>query len=139
VTVVLPLILAHIAWTTSVLCFLSNRFLLFLLSCVLFDYKDRKEDAGIKNLITYINEPILNWIFGGILLLFFLTSFYLHQSDCSSDKTLHLVALNLPALLLGTTFSISKKTKDDWWFFVVLDGLMFLTGGVIAVYFLFFQ
>jgi hypothetical protein len=138
VTVGLPIVLSDIAWTSNVTWFLCNRFLLFLLSCVLFDYKDRNEDAGIKNLITYINEPILNWIFGGLLFLFFLSSFSLYQFDYSSNKAMNAVALNLPALLLGVTFSISKKTKNDRWFFFFLDGLMFLTGVVIIGHSLFF-
>jgi hypothetical protein len=137
VTVVLPIILSDIAWTPSIICFLCNRFLLFLLSCVLFDYKDRKEDAGIKNLITYINEPMLNWIFGALLCLFFLSSVYLYSFDYSINKELNAFALNLPALLLGTTFSISKKTKNDRWFFVFLDGLMFLTGVIAGCFVLF--
>ncbi len=138
VTVLVPIILSGIAWSNSVLLFLCNRFLLFLLSCVLFDYKDRKEDVGIKNLITYVNEPILNWIFGGILFLFFLLSFLLYSLDYSSSRELNSFALNLPAICLGMTFSISKKTKDDRWFFIFLDGLMFLTGIVVGGYFLFF-
>ena len=124
VTVVLPFENAKIAWTNEMILFTFNRFLLIGTACMLFDYRDRDEDFGIKNLITYFDEKKLNISFYTSTFCFFGTCFFLKNTFSSFE----IFALALPYFVLICIFSILKNTKNDYWFYVVLDGIVMLSG-----------
>ncbi|MGZ5191409.1 MAG: UbiA family prenyltransferase, partial [Flavisolibacter sp.] len=58
-----------------------NRFLFIYSICILFDYRDVEEDrrAGIKSLITYLNERSIDVLFWTTLLLFLVTCIALYH------------------------------------------------------------
>ena len=130
VTVVLPFENAKIAWTNEMLLFAFNRFLLIGTVCMLFDYRDRDEDFGIKNLITYFDEKKLNIAFYATAFCFLLTCFFL-KNTFSNFK---IFALALPYFILISIFSVLKNTKNDYWFYVVLDGVMMVSGVVLLFF-----
>ena len=128
VTVVLPFEDAKIIWTNELFLFATNRFLLIVTVCILFDYRDRDEDFGIKNFITYFDEKKLNIAFYFNTFCFAFTCFLL-KNTFSYFETFALV---LPFFVLASTFFISKKTKNEYWFYVVLDGVMMLSGIILT-------
>lgn len=127
VTVVLPFENANIIWTNEQYFFALNRFLLLVTVCMLFDFRDRNEDFGIKNFITYFDEKKLTITFFIATLCFVFTCFLLKNNF----STLENFALSLPFLLLVITFFISKKTKNDYWFYIFLDGMTMLSGVIL--------
>ena len=127
VTVVLPFENAKIVWTNEMILFAFNRFLLIGTVCMLFDYRDRDEDFGIKNLITYFDEKKLNIAFYTSTSCFFVTCFFLKNTFSNFE----IFALALPYFILIGIFSILKNTKNDYWFYVVLDGVVMLSGVVL--------
>ena len=129
VTVVLPFENAKIIWTDELFFFAANRFLLIVTISILFDYRDRYEDFGIKNFITYFDEKKLNIAFYSNTFCFAFTCFLLKNTFTYFE----VFALALPFFVLANTFFISKKTKNDYWFYVVLDGVMMLSGIVLAL------
>lgn len=124
VTVVLPFENAGISWTNEHYFFAFNRFLLIGTVCMLFDFRDRNEDFGIKNFITYFDEKKLTIAFFIATFCFILTCFLLKNTFSTFGN----FALSLPFLLLVATFFISKKNKNDYWFYVFLDGMTFFSG-----------
>jgi hypothetical protein len=127
VTVILPFENANITWTNEFYFFALNRFLLIGTVCMLFDFRDRNEDFGIKNFITYFDEKKLNIAFFIAALCFTLSCFLLQNTF----STFQLFALTLPFSLLVFTFFISKKTKNDYWFYIFLDGMTILSSIVL--------
>jgi hypothetical protein len=127
VTVLLPLLNAAMPLNTAVFLFATHQCLFLLAVCALFDFRDQKEDAGISNWVTYMTKKQITV---SIFLLFclFITFIFLieHPIDNAAIK------LTLPFLLLMVTLPFSLRTKNDYWFYVFLDGLMLLSGLLIA-------
>jgi hypothetical protein len=127
VTVILPFENANITWTSEFYFFAINRFLLIGTVCMLFDFRDRNEDFGIKNFITYFDEKKLNIAFFIATLCFAWSCFLLKNTFA----TFEIFALALPFSILVFTFFISKKTKNDYWFYVFLDGMTMVSSIVL--------
>jgi hypothetical protein len=124
VTVFLPLQKTTIPITNEVLLFASNRFCILLSVCMLFDFRDRNEDYGIKNLITYFDERELLTSMWITFVFFLITSLFWFKTLSFSAWCLFI----LPMCLQLSTIHISKKTSNDYWFYVYIDGLMLVSG-----------
>jgi hypothetical protein len=124
VTVFLPLYQAQIPFSQEHWLFAFNRFLIIFGVSMIFDFRDRNEDFGIKNWITYFDEKELSIALYLIFICFIISALY-----CISQlQIIQIIAFIFPMLLLLTTLNISKKTNNDYWFYVFLDGIVLLSG-----------
>ena len=132
VTAILPIALADYPIEEGERIFAINRFFLIYPICILFDYRDRKEDIkeGIKSMITDFSEQGINIIFWGSLLVFTATHIILWLFYFSLSET---ILLFVPGIILALVYVSSKKTTSDYRFYFVLDGLMALSGLVLLL------
>ncbi len=132
ITAVLPVLVSVNNWDAAQTLFTINRLFLIFPICVLFDYRDRKEDIleGIKNIATILSERGLDIVFRICMLLNFLSAFLLQNILPNWFYTICNIA---PSILLILTYKTSKYTKSDLWFYFYLDGLMMLSGLMITL------
>ena len=107
----------------SAILFSCSRFFLIYAICIIFDYRDRINDkkAGIRSLITYLDEKGINILFYGSLLAFLvstvLLSFY-HYTIIA------IFFLLFPGVIVWFLFNKAKRNFSDYIYYFVLDGLM---------------
>ena len=132
VTTLLPMIISGTAWQAEALLFVLSRFFLVYAICILFDYRDREDDKaeGIRSMITYFNEKGINILFTISLSLFvFVTLWLLKYNFYLTD----ILIILIPGLILAALFNYSKKNFSDYFYYIVLDGLMMLSGLVMLL------
>lgn len=123
VTAVLPIIISGQPFTITAFFFLLHRYFFLYALCVLFDIRDREDDIkqGIRSLITFFNDR-------GIAILFYLsaaTSIITANVFAYMNKfSLPGFLLSLPLLIAMVLFPFAKKSKNDYLYYFVLDGLM---------------
>jgi hypothetical protein len=132
VTAFLPIELYGQEWTDEQYTFVINRFFLIYPICILFDYRDRKEDkkAGIRSMITQFDEGGVNVIFWGSLLTFFTTGIVMYFQDLPLAKD---IALMIPGLIVAVLYQYSRKNISDYFYYFILDGLMMLSALLLPV------
>ncbi len=135
VTTLLPLLVAGLPWQKGFTWLACSRFFLIYAICILFDYRDRDDDkaAGIRSMITWLNEKNINYLFFFSLLLFVVFSLLLHTSGIGLPA---IGLLLIPGLLLGALYNYSKKNFSDYHYYFVLDGLMMLSGLLMIIFYL---
>lgn len=131
VTALLPLVVHHTHLSDAEIWFVVNRFFFIYAICILFDYRDRESDKKdqIRSLITFLNEPGIDIIFWGSILVFFTTLALLTPYF----SFLVLLALSLPGVLLCLLYYTSKKNASDYLYYFVLDGLMMLSAPMVVL------
>jgi 4-hydroxybenzoate polyprenyltransferase len=132
ITVMLPFFIASITWNRAHIIFSINRFLFIYAICILFDLRDRDRDKkdGIKSLITFFNEQENMRLFHWVLFLFFGTSILLLHYF-----TLPIIfALTIPGLLLLYYGHYFKRSKSDYVYYFILDGLMALSLPLLLIF-----
>src|SRR5205085_1162594 len=84
-TTILPVIISRTAWRADVTLFVISRFFLIYAICILFDFRDRKDDkaAGIRSMITYFSETGINVLFFLSLIVFAISSLWLLRYNYS--------------------------------------------------------
>jgi len=138
VTVSLPLSSMSSYSSTEAILFFVNRFLLIYAVCILFDLKDKQFDInrGIKSIVTVLSERTVHNILIGCLILFFISSaaFYIFNYSLIT-----IAILVLPGILLLFLLDKSKKTKSDYWYSILLDGIMMLSSVINLLYIWFIE
>jgi 1,4-dihydroxy-2-naphthoate octaprenyltransferase len=90
----------------------------------LFDLRDRESDKaeGIRSLITYLSE-------GNVLKLFYITiaAFVVSTVLLPISGTMIAILL-LPGFITAMLYRPNLQEQSDYYFYVVLDGLMMLSG-----------
>jgi len=131
VTSLLPLVIELKTVNAAAIWFVANRFFYLYAICILFDYRDVEEDrkAGIKSLITYLNEKGIDALFWGSILIVVVTSFILLNYFSIAE----VVALLIPVILLSLLYYPSKKNSSDYLYYFVLDGLMMLSAPILVL------
>ncbi len=131
VTVNIPIVLAGNTWTTEHYIFAINRFFFIFSICILFDYRDRDGDyqLGIRSMITQMTEQGVNVVFWSTQLLVMLTTLAL----LPWMSWIYVAILLAPTLALGIWYGYFKRSTSDFIFYVVLDGLMMISGLVIIL------
>lgn len=131
VTTLLPLVIEVKTLSIHHLCFVINRFFYIYAICILFDYKDVEEDrkAGIRSLITYMNEKGIDRLFWGSIFMVILT-LALMMNYFSIAET---IALLLPTIILSLLYYPSKKNFSDYLYYFFLDGLMMLSAPLLLL------
>ena len=130
VTAIIPVIIENNNWTEKAIFFCISQFFFIYAICILFDYRDREDDKaeGIRSMITYFNERGINILFWLSLAIYFVFIFLL-QSTGALRFTIFL--LIIPGLLLAGLYNYAKKNYSDYLYFLVLDGLMMLSGALL--------
>jgi 4-hydroxybenzoate polyprenyltransferase len=125
VTTLLPLVVHLKTLEAPHIWFVVNRFFYIYAICIVFDYRDVEEDkkAGIKSLITFLNERGIDILFWGSLLVFLFSSYVLLRYFYPLD----IMALIIPAIILSLLYYPSKKNFSDYLYYFILDGLMMLS------------
>ena len=125
VTTLLPLFVHLENIEAEHIWFVLNRFLFIYAICILFDYRDVEEDskAGIKSLITYLDQKSIDVLFWITLLLFIITCLILNNYF-SIDV---IISLLIPGIILSLLYYPAKKNFSDYLYYFILDGLMMLS------------
>jgi len=124
VTTVLPIILGATGFHYEQLLFCLGRFFLIYGICILFDLRDREHDKaeGIRSLITFLSES-------SVLKLFYVTMGLFIISTVLLPVTLSTkIVLLLPGIITLTLYRPNLEKQSDYYFYVLLDGLMMLSG-----------
>lgn len=126
VTAILPVLILNGTLNQPFLLFIINRFSLLFAICVLFDQRDKQHDRaiGIKSLVTLLPLSQIKLIFSTFILLSMLSAAMLYPYSQSLITTIWLIA---PALLTYLLFPSAIKSRNDYLFYFILDGLMALS------------
>jgi 1,4-dihydroxy-2-naphthoate octaprenyltransferase len=126
VTTMLPLLISGQPWRVDFTLFVFHRFFLIYAICILFDYRDRADDiaAGIRSLITYLNEKGILFLFIFSLLVFFISTVLLLNYGYPWPA---IVVLLLPGLITALLYRKALHNFSDMFYYFTLDGLMALS------------
>jgi len=132
-TTILPLIISGTKWQPDSILFILSRFFLIYSICILFDYRDRKDDkaAGIRSMITYFSEKAINLLFTLSLLVFALSTLLLIMYNYSIKAIAFLL---IPGFLTGILYNYGKRSPDDFFFYFILDGLMMFSALLMIIF-----
>lgn len=133
VTTVLPLIVQGAQWNPSFVVFTASRFFFIYALCIVFDYRDRKDDRvqGIKSLITVLDDRGIDRLFWTSIVLFFLTSFAL---SFFHYPAFYIFLLVIPGLIAAWLYPEAKRNFSDDLYYIVLDGLMMFSGLLMLIF-----
>ncbi len=131
VTTILPMILSKTPPTVDYTWLAVGRFLFIYAICILFDLRDREQDAkeGIHSITTLM--PVR-----GVKILFYicLMAYVFTVLQLQTDYFVKIL-LTIPATIAGLLYNASVKSNSDYLYYFVLDGLMMLS----ALFTLFFS
>jgi 4-hydroxybenzoate polyprenyltransferase len=133
VTTVLPILVADARWDPSFTLFTASRFFLIYAICIVFDYRDREDDksAGIRSLITSLDEKGIDRVFQLSLVLFFLSSIGLSYYHFPA---FYILLLLVPGVIVAVLYGKAKRDFSDYLYYVVLDGLMMFSGLLMLIF-----
>jgi 4-hydroxybenzoate polyprenyltransferase len=132
VTTILPLLIAGKRWQADFTWLAFSRFFLIYAICILFDYRDREDDkaAGIKSMITWLNEKGINYLFALSVMLFVVFTAALYAGGFSLSVVFILL---VPGGIVAAMYSYAKRNFSDYLYYFVLDGLMMLSGLLLII------
>lgn len=132
VTSVLPIIVSGVHWHESYSLFAFSRFFLIYAICILFDYRDRADDrvAGIRSLITWLNENNITRLFIFSLIVFAVITCWLSVFGYSYFS---IALLLIPGIITAALFNHARKHFSDMLYYFVLDGLMALSALLMLI------
>jgi hypothetical protein len=127
VTAVLPALLDHSDWTSTLTVWTINRFLFIYCICFWFDYRDREEDKQSKwlTLVSRMSQQRAINVFYGIAGCFMLSLIILLAHGMPLGWIL---CLGIPMLVLAGSLRYMPIWRSDYWYYVYLDGLLMLPG-----------
>jgi 4-hydroxybenzoate polyprenyltransferase len=122
VTTLLPLVISVHPLRPEHIWFVVNRFFYIYAICIIFDFRDVHKDreAGIKSLITLLDEKGVDRLFWFSVLMFVVTIVILLQWITLIQGIL----LFIPGILVALLYYPSKTNNSDYLYYFVLDGLM---------------
>jgi len=131
VTALLPLVINIKTLEPRHILFVVNRFFFIYAICILFDYRDVEEDrkAGIKSMVTLLNETGIDILFWGSVLSVLISSLWLLKFFPFSV----FLALLAPSVILIFLYYPSKRNFSDYLYYFVLDGLMMLSAPLLLL------
>lgn len=132
VTTVLPIVESGAAWSSDFILFMISRFFLIYAICILFDLRDREDDkaAGIRSLITYLNETAISNIFVISLILFSASTLWMLNYN---HRTTDIILLLIPGFITAALFRYASRHFSDMLYYFVLDGLMALSALLMLI------
>ena len=131
ITSLLPIVVTVHRVRADHIWFVLNRFFFIYALCIVFDFRDVEEDrkAGIRSLITYLDERGIDMLFWITIACFGATLWVLRIYFAP----LKLAAFGIPCLLLCFLYYPSKKSTSDYLYYFVLDGLMMLSAPLLLL------
>ena len=132
-TTILPVVISGKSWQPPVILFVLSRFFLVYAICILFDFRDRKDDkaAGIRSMITWFSEKGIDALFSLSLIVFAVASLLLLRYGYSVKAVCFLL---IPGILTGLFYKSGKRSLDDLFFYFLLDGLMMLSALLMIIF-----
>jgi len=132
VTTLLPILISGQSWRAEFTLFIITRFFQIYAICILFDYRDREDDkaAGIRSLITYLDEAGIRNLFIFSLAVFFSSTVGLFWYHYSAPVILVLL---LPGIITAILFPLARKNFSDIFYYFVLDGLIALSAFIMLI------
>lgn len=135
VTAVLPVIMAwpaRTAWPGSFCWYILGRFFLIYACCLIFDFRDREDDRaeGIVSMVTKLNEKNIDWLFIISMVCFTVSTFALYFYQY---PILYIFLLLVPGIILAFLYPVTKRNYSDYLYYVVLDGIVMLSGLLMLV------
>ena len=126
VTVMMPLWIYGYEWSSTAILFCFSRFFLIYPICLLFDYRDRKEDLeqGLTTLPARISTKTLGILFYIIMTLFLLATLLLLNTGGLYKEILLLL---IPGIILALLYPLARRNFSDYLYYFILDGLMMLS------------
>lgn len=127
VTTALPYFIMNQPWEHTYSLFFINRFTLIFPICILFDLRDKEYDkqTGVKSLVTLLPPQKIKIVFNIFVILniitALLTGYFSHFSIVDN------FILLIPIILTFSLYNSAIKTKNDYLFYFILDGLMALS------------
>ncbi len=131
ITSLLPLLISLDKLEGQHVLYAVNRFFYLYAVCIVFDRRDREADrkAGIRSLITWLTEKGVDKLFWISLGIAVLTSIWLARYIGAAGSA----ALLLPAVVLSGIYEFSKKSRSDYLYYFLLDGLMALSAPILIL------
>ena len=125
VTTVLPLLFAGQPFSMQVILFTVYRFFLVYALCILFDCRDLESDRkeGIRSLITWLSHPSLMWLYNISLIIAAICALFLYQPG----QLRLTIFMLLPVLITALLTKYTLRTRSDYYYYFVLDGLVMLS------------
>jgi 4-hydroxybenzoate polyprenyltransferase len=132
VTTILPIIITKSHWNTGFILFVISRFFFVYAICILFDYRDRQDDkvAGIRSLITYLNERSIAVLFIFSLIVFASCAILMLKYDYNLSS---IILLLIPGIIAGACYNYARKNFSDLFYYFFLDGLMALSAFLLLL------
>ncbi len=127
VTSALPFFIMKQPWNAVHTLFFINRFALIFPICILFDLRDKDYDklTGVKSLVTLLPPQKIKMVFNIFIIINIITALALgYFSDLSIVDNFILL---IPIILTFSLYNRAIKTKNDYLFYFILDGLMALS------------
>jgi 4-hydroxybenzoate polyprenyltransferase len=133
VTAVLPVIVAGTSWHASFYWYIASRFFLIYACCLIFDYRDREDDRteGIVSMVTILKERDIDWLFMISIFLFAFTSIALFRYHYPA---FYIILLLIPGAILAALYPETKRNYSDYLYYVVLDGIVMLSGLLMLIF-----
>jgi len=126
VTTALTFFVQQVSWNARHGIYIADRFALIFAICILFDLRDKQFDrqTGVKSLVTILPLEKIKIIFTLFIVLNLIGSYILYTY---TQDIIHFIFLSLPALFTYFLYPFAIKSKNDYLFYFILDGLMALT------------
>lgn len=132
VTALLPIMIADQPWKGDFTLYVISRFFLIYAICILFDYRDREDDkaAGIRSLITYLNENGILRLFIFSISIFAISTVGLYWYHY---RPVDIIILLIPGVITASLYGYSKKNFADLYYYFILDGLMAFSAFIMLI------
>lgn len=123
VTAILPLIINKTPFHFTTICFILHRYFFLYALCIMFDYRDRKEDIkqGIRSLITILSDNNIGLLFYASVTISIITAILYGGF---TNASLNGLPLCIAPIIAGLLYRKIKKRKNDYLYYFVVDGLM---------------
>ncbi|WP_346236473.1 hypothetical protein ABDK00_015340 [Niabella insulamsoli] len=127
ITSVLPFFIIEQPWKPAYMLFFINRFSLILPICILFDLRDKDHDKsiGVKTFVTLLPNQKIKPFFNIFVVLNLISILLMHA--WTPFSLVDNFILLIPTVLTFLLYAHATKTKNDYLFYFILDGLMALS------------
>lgn len=132
VTTLLPIVISDQPWQNDYTLFLLSRFFLIYAICILFDYRDRQDDiaAGIRSIITYLNERSILLLFSFSLFVFAISTICLYNYGYPASA---IIMLLIPGIITASLYNYARRNFSDLLYYFILDGLMAFSALLVLI------
>lgn len=133
VTGLMPLLISHTPLGSAHWFYLGSRLFLVYAICILFDLRDRQEDRekGIRALPTVLSERAIRMIYYLSLLFSLASTIMMLVAGISLSVFIFML---IPVLICMLVYRYALTRKDEFFYYIILDGLMMLSALLLFIY-----